>query len=319
VGSIYAATVGVDAGGQVVAAGIDPHLGFVIQDLAPTGAKNTSEAVLLAGGGCNYNPSISTYAGGILVACDDLTNTYVWYASAGHNFNMTSSYKLVNTFHGQDVVDLSGGAMLTTPSSSITSGGDIAFFNGTAMGPGHRVPDSKAGDDGYWSMQEVGPTAHVFFEGRRDSYDLIHEATADGVHWSGQTLYGSAIHSVDPVPVLGPTSAGQVFESDGAPQLSQPILNAQGVRISIAPPRVKTGVHATVRGSAVPRLVNQAVTLERLIKGRWYPITTTHESATGAFSFTVAGATATYRAVVNFRAGYDQYGYSNAATLTAVR
>ncbi|HEY8081148.1 MAG TPA: hypothetical protein VIE15_03580, partial [Acidimicrobiales bacterium] len=246
VGSIANATVGVDAGGQVVAAGIDPHLGFVIQDIAPTGAKNSNEAILTAGSGCNYNASISTYAGGVLVACNDLTNTYVWYASSGHDFNMTSSYKLVNTFHGQDVVDLSGGAMLTIPSSSITSGGDIAFFNGTALGPGHRVPDSKAGDDGYWAMQEVGLTAHVFFEGRRDSYDLIHEATSDGVHWSGQTLYGSAIHSSDPVPVLGPTSAGQVFESDGAPQLSQPILNSQSVHISIAPPRVKIGVHATL-------------------------------------------------------------------------
>jgi hypothetical protein len=319
VGTLYSTSTGVDTGGQVVVAGIDPHQGFVIQDINPNGSQNTNEAVLTAGGGCNYNPSISAYNGGVLVACDDLTNTYIWYAPHGDNFSSTGSYTQVGVFHGDQAVDLSGNALLTVPSNSLTSGGVIAFFTGTHFATGHRVPDSKAGDDGYWSMQEVGPTAHVFFEGRRDGYDLIHEATADGVHWSGQTLYGSAINSSDPIPVLGPTSAGQVFESDGNPQLSQPILNGQGVHISIAPPRVKDGVHAVVHGTAAPRLTNQAVTLERLIRGRWYPVTGTHESAAGTFTFTIPGATDTYRAVVNYKPGYWQYGYSNPATLTAVR
>lgn len=320
VGSLYASSAGVVANGHAVIAGIDPHQGFVIQDVNPTGAVNMTSAVLTAGGGCNYNPSISTFNGGILVACDNLTNTYAWYASSAKDFNATSSYTLVATFHNEQAVDLSGNALLTVPSNSLTTGGIISFFNGSTKFSGaHKVPDSKAGDDGYWSMQKVGSTAHVFFEGRRDSYDLIQESTANGVHWSGQTMYGSAIHSSDPVPVLGPSAAGQVFESDGAPQLSQPILNRQSVHIAFVHSRVRVGVHGIIKGQVGPHLVHQSVTLDRLISGRWHPVSSTRESASGSFSFTVAGSTAEYRAVVNYKPGYFQYGYSNAARLTAVR
>ena len=318
VGSLYASTVGVVANGQAVIAGIDPHQGFVIQVVNPTGTVNTAMAVLTAGGGCNYDPSISTFNGGVLVACDDLTNTYVWYASSAKDFSMTSSYIPVGTFHKEQAIDLSGNALLTIPSNSLTTGGIISFFNGTKFPKAYKVPDSKAGDDGYWSMQKVGPTAHVFFEGRRDSYDLIQESTANGVHWSGQTMYGSAIHSSDPFPVLGPTGAGQVFESDGAPQFSQPILNGQSVHIRFVHSLVRVGSHGVIKGQAGPHLVNQSVTLDRLISGRWHPVSSTRESASGSFSFTVAGATAEYRAVVNYKPGYFQYGYSNAARLTAV-
>ena len=319
VGSLYATSAGVDAAGHVVVAGIDPHQGFVIQQVSTAGPVNPSSAVLTAGAGCNYDPSVSTYAGGVLVACDDLTSTHVWFAASGKDFSSTTSYKQVAVISGQQAVDLSGGALLTVPSNSITSGGTISFFNGTSFGPARKVPDTKLGDDGYWAMQETGASAHVFFEGRRNQYDLFEESTSDGAHWSGQSMYGSAIHSNDLVPVLGPTGAGQLFEADGNPQLSQPILNAQSVHISFVHPRVKVGVRGIIKGQAGPRLANQLVTLDRLISSKWYPVASTRESASGSFSFSVAGSTATYRAVVNYKPGYYQYGYSNAATLTAVR
>jgi hypothetical protein len=60
------------------------------------------------------------------------------------------------------------------------------------------------------------------------------------------------------------------------------------------------------------------VTLEYLRAGRWYPRGTAHESTTGTFTFSVPGVTRTYRAVLNQRPGYYEYGYSNAVTLVAV-
>jgi hypothetical protein len=45
---------------------------------------------------------------------------------------------------------------------------------------------------------------------------------------------------------------------------------------------------------------------------------TGHESAAGTFATSVPGVTRTYRAVLNQRPGYYEYGYSNAVTLVAV-
>ena len=70
-------------------------------------------------------------------------------------------------------------------------------------------------------------------------------------------------------------------------------------------------------GSVSPRLKNQLVTLEKLVHGRWYAVRTTHESAAGKFAFTVPGVTETYRAVVAYKPGYYEYGYSNSVTLRA--
>jgi hypothetical protein len=67
----------------------------------------------------------------------------------------------------------------------------------------------------------------------------------------------------------------------------------------------------------VQPLKNQLVTLERLKGKRWYTVRTTHEPATGKFSFTVPGVTRTYRAVVADKPGYYEYGYSSSVTLKA--
>jgi hypothetical protein len=110
-----------------------------------------------------------------------------------------------------------------------------------------------------------------------------------------------------------------VFETQGSPQLCQPILNEQSVHIAFASSRVKTGTHGVVIGHAGPHLPSELVTLEKLRAGKWYPTSATRETATGTFRFTVPAVSATYRAVVTYKPGYYQYGYSNAATLTAVR
>jgi hypothetical protein len=267
-----------------------------------------------------YDTSLSRYGSGVLVASDDLTNTHVEYDASGANFNISGSWHSAATIDGSDTSALSGDALLTDPNGSLTGGEQIRFFNGTVFGPAHKVPDSKAGDDGYFTMQQAGGAVHVFFEGRRDGYDLIAESSGNGVAWSPQRLYGSAIDDNNLSPVLGPTGTGVVFESDGTPMHAQPILNAQSVHVAFAPARVKRGHTAVLRGSAGPHLVNQVVTLERELAGRWYPLKTTRESAAGkfAFSFATPATNETYRAVVNYKPGYYQYGYSNAATLVSL-
>ena len=303
------------AGGSLVVGSFEQG-GLEVQALAPDpSSAQTSYAVPV--GGEDGETSLATYHGGVLVANDNLKNTYVEYAKSGSGLNTSSSYKRVGTFGNELVTGISGDALLTDPGGSLTGGERLRFFNGTSFGPPRKVPDSRAGDDGYFSVQEVGTTVHVFFLGRRDGYNLFEDTTTDGVHWT-QHEFSSLIGSSSLSPVLGPTGAGLLFANDGTPLLAQPILNAQGVHVALSPARVRAGHAAVLRGTATPRLGGQVVTLEALHGSAWFGVKSTHESATGAFAFSVAGATATYRAVVNLKPGYYQYGYSNAATLTAV-
>ncbi|HEV3212173.1 MAG TPA: hypothetical protein VGZ03_02130 [Acidimicrobiales bacterium] len=313
IASIGAATY---AGGSIVVGSFSQG-GLQVQALAPDpSTPQMSFAVPIPG--TDGDTSLTTYHGGVLVASDNLKNTYVEYATAGSGLNTSGSYVRVGTFGNELVTAVSGSALLTDPGGSLTGGERLRFFNGTSFGPPHKVPDAKLGDDGYFALQQVGATVHVFFLGRRNGYDVFEETTTDGVHWSALHQFGAAIGSSSLVPVLGPTGAGVLYATAGFPLLAQPILNVQGVHVALAATRVKVG-HATVlRGTASPHLVSQGVTLEQLHGGRWYGVRSTKEHANGTFTFGVAGATATYRAVVNERPGYFQFGYSNAATLTAL-
>jgi hypothetical protein len=136
--------------------------------------------------------ALSTYKGGVLVASDDLTNTYVEYAPAGGNFNSTASYRHIATIRKENTVALSGNALLTSPGGTLTGADELRFFNGTSLSKGFRVPIPKRSDDGYWGMQEVRGTVHVFFLNRRASYDVYEETTRNGTKWSALQRYGSS-------------------------------------------------------------------------------------------------------------------------------
>jgi hypothetical protein len=312
ISSIGTATV---ADGQLVAADYT-SASFNVQAFPPspatpqtTYATPNSHAV--------GTSALTTYDGGVLAANDDLTNTYVEYAASGSDFNASGSYKSVATFANEDTVALSGNALLTDPKGSLTGGDVLRFFDGTSFGKAYKVPDSKAGDDGYFAMQDTDGTVNVFFLGRRDSYDLFEDSTRNGVTWT-QRRFASAITSADLVPVLAGSGIGVVYEADSSSHLlAQPILDAQSVRISLKHSHVRAGQSTKLTGSVSPRLKNQLVTLEQLKGKRWYTVKTSHESATGKFSFTVPGVTRTYRAVVADKPGYYEYGYSNSAKLTA--
>lgn len=292
---------------QVQAFPVDP--GTAVTTLATTRA------------GDDGSTSLTTSGSGVLLASDDTTDTHVQYATS--DFNTASSWTTVGTFANETVTAVSGAALLTDPGGSLTGGERIRFFNGTSFGAAHAVPDSKAGDDGYFAMQEAAGSAHVFFIGRRDSYDVFAESTGTGASWSPlqQFTVGSAINDGLLSPVLGPTGAGVVVQipAGGTPVVVQPILLAQHVHVSLSATHLKAGHEATLSGSASPRLAGQAVTLQRLDAGEWYSVSTTHESATGSFSFRVPALTRTYRAVVNEKLGYYEYGYSNAVGVVLVK
>jgi hypothetical protein len=316
-GNLASIGAGTEAGGQLVIGTFSQSGGTQVQAFVPhPGSPVTAAATVV--GGDDGNTALTTYNGGVLVASDDTTNTHVEFAHSASNFNSSSSYTHVGTFGNELVTAVSGNALLTDPGGSITGGERLRFFNGSTFGPERKVPDAKLGDDGGFSMQDVNGTVHVFFEGRRYGYDAFTETTRDGVHWTPLVQFGSALFSSSLAPVLGPTGAGLLFENDGAPLKAQPILNRQSVHVTLASLRVKRGHHDTIHGTAGPHLAGLMVTLQYLVAGKWYPGGTAHESPTGTFAFSVPGLTRSYRAVLNQRPGYYQFGYSNAVTVVAI-
>ena len=83
---------------------------------------------------------------------------------------------------------------------------------------------------------------------------------------------------------------------------------------AISKVKVKRGHRLKASGHATPPKKGRRVTLERLEKGAWHTLTSTKESKTGAFSFTLTDKTAgsfTYRAVAADSKGFVQIGYSS--------
>ena len=314
-GSINAVGAGTVAGGQLVVAN-NLSSSFNVQAFPPSPASPVTSFATPHTGLVGAS-SLTTYNGGVLVANDDTTNTYVEYAPPGSNFNKSSSYRHIARIHNEDTVTVSGDAVLTNPGGTLIGADELRFFNGKSLGKGHKVPVPKASDDGYWGMQEVRGTDYVFFLNRRAGYDVYEESTRNGTKWSGLRRYGSAITSAQLVPVLGSIGSGVVFEASSPKLLAQPILDPQSVRIALQHPHVPAGHSTKLTGTAFPHLNHQLVTLQKLTHKRWYAVKTTHESSAGKFAFTVPGVTQTYRVVVAYKPGYYEYGYSRSVTLNA--
>jgi hypothetical protein len=313
-GTISSVGAGTEAGGDLVV-GTYEASSINVQAFPPNPASPVT-AMATPNSKEDGDTSLTTYAGGVLVASDDTTSTYVEFAKSGSNFNASSAYTAVGTFTNELTTAVSDNALLTDPGGSLTGGERLRFFTGTSFGTGYKVPDTKQGDDGYFAMQDASGVVHVFLIGRRNGYDLFSETTSNGKRWSKLAQYGSAIDSTQLVPVLGPSGAGVVLEANtgSGKVLVQPILNPQKVHIKLAASTVKAGHSTKLTGTVTPKLKNQKVTLERKSGKRWYTVATGHESASGTFSFTVKSAE-TYRAVVADKPGYYLYGYSNSVTL----
>jgi hypothetical protein len=316
-GSIAGTDAGTLVGNQLLVAPNLNHSGTQVQALAEK-PRSIQTSIATPDHAANQSIGLATYNKGALVGSDNGHNTKVWYAPSGSDFNSTSAWSLVTTVKGETLSAMSGSALLTDVHGSLTHGEKLRFFNGKSYGPGHAVPEPKNPDDGYFTMQQVGSTVHVFFLARRDSYKVYSETTKDGVHWTKLAIYASATQSAQLVPVLGKTGAGVLYEADGQPLVAQPILNPQRVSVALAKSTVTVGTSTTLSGSVSPKVTGTTITLEHKSGGLWYPVSTTMEKASGAFSFKIPGTTETYRAVAHQIPGFNQYGYSKALTLTAV-
>jgi len=163
---------------------------------------------------------------------------------------------------------------------------------------------------------------HVFSSGTYESgplYDLIDLSTSQGTHWSSLDL-GNGINSTSFTAALNNRGAGLVLGS--TPAWGYPVLIPQAVSFSLKPSSIKKR-HSTVgSGHVSPAFSGLAVVLQVERSGRWFTVATTHESASGAFSFKIKGSrtgTFHYRAVASDLVGEFLYGYSPARALKVKR
>ena len=166
--------------------------------------------------------------GGVLVGSDNGTSTYVYFAPKTADFNKSSSYHQVGQFGHETLVDLSGDAMQTDIGGGLTGDERLRFFNGTSIpAKGFKVPEPNQGDDGGFTMAQIGGVVHDYFFNRRNGYDVYTATTSNGAHWSNLTVFpgGGGIDAGWFAPVLNSSGIGVLFETDGAPQWAQPIGN----------------------------------------------------------------------------------------------
>jgi hypothetical protein len=332
-GSSFGAPVGVGGpmgvsvaalvGGQIIFTAGDDGAGLQVEAIPvdPTGppseiANPTTRTA--------YDVGVGGYEGGALVASDydgtDYT-TYVEYAPSGANFDATGAYHSVGSFPHEQLVGVSGDALLTEE----TSGSEalkLRLFNGKTFGPAHVVPGT-AGGGPEWFAVDQDPSGEVFvFSERADApvtYALYDVSTWTGATWSGAVDLGYAGQDNTFAADLDSGGSGLVLGT--APAWGYPVLAPQSASLRLKASTIAKGRTTTASGTASPAAKGRAVALEVLRAGLWYTVATTHENGSGAFSFTIKGSatgTYSYRAVVSDFAGYLEYGYSAARSLRVV-
>lgn len=316
--------VGVAAlvGGDIVFSTGDNHDGLEIESVPAIGAAGPPAEIANPITATAYDVGVGSYKNGVLAATDQsLTASYtteVLYASAGKDFNATASYKGVGTFKNEQLVGISGDALLTEQ----TNGKEalvLRIFNGKSFGKGHVVPNT-GGSGPEWFTFDTDPSGHVhvFSESTHLSpiYNLFEETTATGASWSAPVDLGSAVDYRYFAAALDATGSGLVLGT--YPAQGFPVLATQGVSFALSKSSTAKGHAVTGSGKASAAAKGRVIQLQQLRSGLWYPVASTHESASGSYSFSIkdSGAgTYTYRAVASDRAGYVQYGYSAARAL----
>jgi hypothetical protein len=265
---------------------------------------------------------VGSYKGGALVASDFLGSSYsthVDYAPSGANFNATSSYHSVGSFGNQQLIGISGDALLTQETGGKETL-ELRIFNGTGFGPEHAVPHTSGGGPEWFAIdQDPSGEVHVFSESTHYSpdYDLEEVSTAAGRTWSSAVNHGDAAASDYFAVALDSRGTGLVLGTE--PAWGFPVLGGQKVSLKLKSARIGKGSHTTASGKGSPAGTGRVVELQVERAGRWYTVATTHEKAGGSFSFTIKGSSAgsfEYRAVAGLLPGYLEYGYSAARKLT---
>jgi hypothetical protein len=264
--------------------------------------------------------AVGSFKGGALIGSDFLGSdytTYVAYAPAGHDFNSSASYHVTGTFPHEQLVGMSGSALLTVQ----TTGKQallLRLFNGTGFGAAHIVPGTEGGGPQWFGVDtDPSGTVHVFSSRAAvKNYQLLEVSTSNGSHWTHPLDLGSGTASDAFAVALDAQGTGLVLGT--APPWGHPVLVSQGVSFHLAAPTIKKGTTTTGTGKGSPAAKGRTVELQKKKSGLWYTVARATEGSGGAFSFTIKGtATGTfdYRAVVSDLPGYLQFGYSPAQAL----
>jgi hypothetical protein len=309
-------------GSQIVSASYG-HDGAQVESI-PTDATGPSAVATLTGDAAE-DIGVGQYRHGVLVANESLGGTTsVEYAPAADNasFGVASSYTNVGNFRNEDLLAISGDALLTIQ----TTGKNLfqlRFFNGTSFSAAHAVPGLKDHLIGEWSTidQDRAGVTHVFIESSFASpiYTLEEVSTTNGSHWSGRTDLGNAIDSDYFNAGLDSSGSGLVLGNGDSKAIGYPVLATQSVSFALTKSSIKKGHTTTGKGKAAKAAAGRKIELQIEKAGRWYNVATRHESGSGSFTFTIKGSSvgvAKYRAVASDLAGYVQYGYSPARTLS---
>jgi len=321
-------TVSTDAatlvGGQIVFAS-GGHDGAQVEAI-PADPTGPPAETAVANAKVDYATGLGSYRGGVLIGSqyDGTTTdtTYVEYAAKGDDFNASASYRGVGGFPNEGLIAMSGNALLTQEETG-NGALKVRFFNGTRFGAAHVVPGTGGGGPEWFSFnQDPSGRVHVFSDRAFTpvSYDLYEQSSLTGASWNSPVNLGDAVDSTYFGIALDANGSGLVVGSDGHEATEgYPVLGPQGATFSLKASTIAKGGSTTGSGTGSPVAKGRVVSLQVERSGRWYPVATTHENASGGFGFTIKGAAAgryAYRAVVSDYAGYREYGYSAARTLT---
>jgi hypothetical protein len=161
-----------------------------------------------------------TYAGGALVASDHLSTdytTYVAFAPSGTNFNKSASYHNVGTFRHEQLIGISGGALLTIQTTG-KQHLELRLFNGTGFGSPHAVPSNGGGPGVYAIDQDGNGMVHVFTDDSRSAsaYHLYEVSSVSGATWSKAVNLGDAVKDNSFAVALDSTGSGLVLGTGAA-------------------------------------------------------------------------------------------------------
>ena len=175
----------------------------------PTATISTREA---------FDVGLGQYNGGALVGTDHLGKgytSYVYYAPKGKNFDAASSYKLVGTFGGEQLLAMSGKVLLTVRKNNSLV---LRVFGGSKFGTAHTVPHVHGGL-GTWITvdQDSRGHVHVFDIEAKSSYHLLEVSTSDGgAKWTSAVNLGNGINSTTLSAAITASGSGMVLGNSPA-------------------------------------------------------------------------------------------------------
>ncbi|HEY6792303.1 MAG TPA: hypothetical protein VI365_33830, partial [Trebonia sp.] len=177
---VRAGSLGVSAatliGNQIVFSPGDDHDGTEVESV-PVTASGPPASTAIANTKVAYDIGDGSYKGGALIASDYLGSdytTYVEYAPSGDNFDASGSYHNVGSFAHEQLIGISGDALLTEKTTG-TDSLELRLFNGTGFGAAHAVPGTSGGGPEWFTIdQDPSGRVHVFSERAFSpvSYDL---------------------------------------------------------------------------------------------------------------------------------------------------